>query len=61
MKKQITWGYPVKSKELAEMRLQEDLQGGFGAMANLKNRNPEIVQRKHKDGSWWYHTIVDDV
>lgn len=64
MKRRI-WGYPTKSLEKAQKKLKSDLQfyGGRGAgnCAELDKRHPRIVPRKHKGGSTWYHTEVDDI
>ncbi len=63
--KGITWGYPVKNYEKAREKLVEDLKfhGRYGAgnCAKLDERNPRIVEKRHRDGSVWYHTEVDDV
>ena len=63
--KRIQWGRPVKSLEKAQRKLKQDLKfygaGGKGDCAYLEKRNPEIVPHRHKDGSIWYHTEVDDV
>lgn len=63
--KRIQWGYPTKSLKKAQKRLQRDLKfyggTGDGNCARLDERNPNIVEKRHKDGAIWYHTEVDDI
>ena len=63
--KRVTWGYPTKSLEKACQKLDSGLKffGGDGAgnCAKLDERHPKIVPRQHKDGSTWFHTMVDDI
>ena len=55
MAKRIFWGYPVKSLEKAQKRLEDDLKffggDGQGNCAKLDERNPKVVARTFKDGS----------
>ena len=63
--KSIMWGYPVKNYEKARKKLAKDLRfyggDGVGNCAKLDERNPRIVEKRHRDGFVWYHTEVDDV
>ena len=63
--KRIRWGYPTKSLRKAQRKLERDLKfyGGIGAgnCAKLDERHPEIIPKRHKDGTVWYHTEVDDI
>jgi hypothetical protein len=63
--KKITWGYPVKSWDKACRKLERDLKfcgtGGKGDCAMLDLRHPGIQLRRHKDGSEWFHIMVDDI
>jgi len=63
--KRVQWRYPVKSLKRAEERLRRDLKfyggTGDGNCAGLDERNPRIVPKTHKDGTVWYHTMVDDI
>ena len=65
MAKRMWWGYPYKTREKAEKKLAKDLKffGGIGAgnCAKLNERNPQLVERKHKDGSTWFYVEVDDI
>lgn len=63
--KRITWGSPVKSFWKAQKKLKEDLKfygaGGRGDCAMLELRHPQIEAKVHRDGSTWWHIMVDDV
>jgi len=61
----ITWGFPTKSWTKACAKLKRDLRyyGGNGAgnCAMLDQRHPLIELKTHKDGSKWFHIMVDDI
>lgn len=63
--KRMWWGYPYKSREKAEKKLAKDLKfyggSGSGNCAKLDERNPQLVERMHRDGSIWYYVEVDDI
>lgn len=65
MAKRVQWGYPYKTREKAEKKLAKDLKfyggNGSGNCAKLDERNPQLVERIHKDGSIWFHVEVDDI
>ena len=61
----ITWAHPYKSLEKAQLKLEADLKfcgaGGAGDCAMLDERRPQIVAKEHKDGSVWWHIMVDNI
>ncbi len=63
--KRRLWGYPYKTRAKAEKKLKADLRfyggDGIGNCAKLDERDPQIVERKHKDDSVWFYMEVDDV
>ena len=55
--KKVTWKYPVTSEKKAKEQLVKDI----AIYPDLLNRHPKIIRKIHKDGSYWYHILVDDI
>ena len=60
-KRRIRWRYPFKSKERLQKRLTTDKKDFGGTVGDLRYRNLQIVRKQHKDGTYWYHAMVDDI
>ncbi len=60
-KKRITWKHPVKSKEKAEKILMRDKLVYAGTFSGITMGNPKVDRKRHKDGSLWFHIMVDEI